>query len=313
MRGQGFKDSSDPLNPGILEPSWPTKREKNLKLPRQIERATLLRKILFHSVAIFSFLNCAGTVLAADPFPRVASSYLVIVNGAEIWAHRPDLPLAPASLTKIMTTLLVLEKAGVEDVVTVPRKASRETGTRLRLQPGDKFYVIDLLAATLLRSANDACHALAAHVSGSEASFVNLMNARARELGLANTHFTNACGHDHPKHYSTAHDLAALAEVALKNPIFAKMVSLVMAEIRTMDGEKTFTVENKNQLIGRYPGAVGVKTGFTRSAGKCLIALAERDSSQSLLVLLNAPDRWWTATRMLDAAFAETPRKTSGP
>jgi D-alanyl-D-alanine carboxypeptidase (penicillin-binding protein 5/6) len=80
-----------------------------------------------------------------------------------------------------------------------------------------------------------------------------------------------------------------------------------------MDGKKTFRVENKNELIGRYPGAVGVKTGFTRRAGKCLIALAERDSSKSLLVLLNAPDRWWTATRMLDAALAETPRKTSGP
>jgi D-alanyl-D-alanine carboxypeptidase (penicillin-binding protein 5/6) len=273
----------------------------------------LLRKILFSSVAIFFFLNCAATVLAADPFPQVASSYLVIVNEKEVWAHNPDLPLAIASLTKIMTALLVLEKAGIEDVVTVPRNASRETGTRLGLQPGDKFYVIDLLAAALLGSANDACHALAAHVSGSEASFVDLMNARARELGLANTHFTNACGHDHPKHYSTAHDLAALAETALKNPVFAKMVSLVGAEIHTMDEKKTFRVENRNELIGRYPGAAGVKTGFTRRAGKCLIASVERDSSRSLLVLLNAPDRGGTATRILDAAFAEIPRKTSGP
>ena len=261
---------------------------------------------------MFLFFNSPEPALAADPFPQVASSYLVIVNGREVWAHKPDLPLSIASLTKIMTALLVLEKAGVEDVVTVPHKASRETGTRLGLKPGDKFYAIDLLAAALLSSANDACHALAAHVSGSEASFVNLMNARARELGLAHTHFTNACGHDHPKHYSNAHDLAALAEVALQNPIFAKMVSLVGAEIRTIDGKKTFRVENKNELIGRYPGAVGVKTGFTRRAGKCLIALVERDGSKSLLVLLNAPDRWWTATRMLDAALAETPRTTSG-
>lgn len=283
------------------------------KLRLQIERATLLRKLLFISVAMFLFLDGAETVLAADPFPRVASSYLVMLNGNELWAHKPNLPRSIASLTKIMTTLLVLEKAGVEDVVTVPPKAARETGTRLRLQPGDKFYVIDLLAAALLGSANDACHALAAHVSGSEASFVNLMNSRARELGLANTHFTNACGHDHPKHYSTAHDLAALAETTLRSPIFARMVSLASAEIRTVDGKKTFQVENKNELIGRYPGAIGVKTGFTGRAGKCLIALVERDGSKSLLVLLNAPDRWWTATRMLDAALAETPRTTSGP
>jgi D-alanyl-D-alanine carboxypeptidase (penicillin-binding protein 5/6) len=252
-------------------------------------------------------------VLAADPFPRVASSYLVKVNENEVWAHNPDRRLAPASLTKIMTALLVLEKTGLEDVVTVPQQAIKETGTRLGLRAGYRFHVIDLLAAALLGSANDACHSLAAHVSGDEASFVELMNWRGRELGLANTHFTNACGHDHAKLYSTAHDLALLAETALKNPIFAAMVSLVRGEIRTTDGKKTFRVENKNELIGRYPGAVGVKTGFTPRAGKCLIALATRDGSRSLLVLLNAPDRWWTATRMLDAAFAGTPRTTSGP
>ena len=273
----------------------------------------MLRKILFVSVTIFLFASFTGDVLAADPFPRAASSYLMVVDGREVWAHNPDRPLPPASLTKVMTALLVLEKAGMEDVVTISQKASKETGSRLGVRAGDHFQVIDLLAATLLRSANDACHALADHVSGSEADFVNLMNWRARELGLPNTHFTNACGHDHPNHYSTAHDLGLLTEIALKNPIFAGMVSLVRGQIRTADGRRTFRVENKNQLIGRYPGAVGVKTGFTRRAGKCLIALAERDGSRSLLVLLNAPDRWWTATRMLDAAFAGAPRTTSGP
>ncbi len=259
---------------------------------------------------LFSF-DFAGA--ASDPFPRVASSYLVSVDGKEIWAHRPDRRLAPASLTKIMTALLVLERKSMEDVVQVPRRASQETGTRLGLRPGDQFYVIDLLAATLLGSANDACHALAAQLSGNEARFVELMNWRARELRLANTHFTNACGHDHPRLYSTAHDLARLAETAMKNPIFAKMVSLVSAEIRTVDGKRTFTVENKNQLIGRYPGAVGVKTGFTPRAGKCLIAFVQRGGSSSFLVLLNSPDRWWTATRILDGAFSQTPRTPSGP
>ncbi len=273
----------------------------------------MLRKTLFHSAAVFFILNFGAAAVAEDPFPQVASSYLVILNEKEVWAHNPDLPLAIASLTKIMTALLVIEKTGIEDLVTVPRIASKETGTRLGLKPGDKFYVIDLLAGALLGSANDACHALAAHVSGSEGVFVNLMNSRARDLRLANTHFTNACGHDHPKLYSTAHDLALLTETALKNPIFAKMVSLVRGEIRTVDGKKTFRVENKNELIGRYPGAVGVKTGFTPRAGKCLIASVERDGSKTLLVLLNAPERWWTATRMLDAAFAETPRAPSGP
>lgn len=273
----------------------------------------MLQEILFTSVTIFFFLNLAEVAPASDPFPRVASSYLVIVDGKEVWTRNPDRRLAPASLTKIMTAMLVLERTGVEDFVRVSRRASQETGTRLGLQPGDQFYVIDLLAATLLGSANDACHALAAHVSGNEARFVDLMNWRAQELRLANTHFANACGHDDPMLYSTAHDLALLAETAMKNPIFAKMVSLVNAEIHTVDGKKTFTVENKNQLIGRYPGAIGVKTGFTRRAGKCLIALAERGGSSFLLVLLNSDDRWWTATRILDAAFAQTSRTASGP
>ena len=273
----------------------------------------MLGKILFASVAVFFFLNFAGTTAAGDPFPRVASSYLVIVDGKEVWAHDPDRRLAPASLTKIMTALLVLERTDIEDVVRVPPRASQETGTRLGLRPGDQYYVIDLLAATLLGSANDACHALAAHVSGSEARFVDLMNWRARELRLTNTHFTNACGHDHPMLYSTAHDLALLAETAMKNPVFAKMVSLLTAEIHTVDRKKTLTVENRNELIGRYPGAVGVKTGFTPKAGKCLVAFVERGGRSSLLVLLNSPDRWWTATRILDAAFAQTSRTSSGP
>ncbi len=273
----------------------------------------MLQKIRVISAAIFLFLNSAGFAPAGDPFPQAASSYLVMVDGKEVWTHDPDRRLAPASLTKIMTALLVLERTGMGDLVRVSRRASQETGTRLGLRAGDEFYAIDLLAATLLGSANDACHALAAHVSGNESRFVDLMNWRARPLKLANTHFTNACGHDHPGLYSTAHDLALLAETAMTNPIFAKMVSLVTAEIHTIDGKKTFTVENKNEMIGRYPGAMGVKTGFTPKAGKCLIAFAERGGSNSLLVLLNSDDRWWTATRIMDAAFAQISRTAPGP
>ncbi|HEY5192182.1 MAG TPA: hypothetical protein VII77_09365, partial [Candidatus Deferrimicrobium sp.] len=183
-------------------------------------------------------------------------------------------------------------------------EASRETGTRLGLTPGDRMPVIDLLAATLLGSANDACHALAEHVAGSEARFVDLMNARAREAGLRGTRFANACGHDAPGMHSTARDLARLAETAMGNPVFAKMAGLEDGWISTVGAARAFSLENKNLLIGRYRGAIGVKTGFTGSAGKCLVALAERRGKRVLLVLLNAPDRWWKAEEILDAAFA---------
>jgi D-alanyl-D-alanine carboxypeptidase (penicillin-binding protein 5/6) len=264
-------------------------------------RAGLLLGLCLGIVASAGWAEAAGP---GDPFGNVAAAYLVKVDGREVWARNADAPLPPASLTKMMTALLVLERADLRSVVTVSREASRETGTRLGLTHGDRMPVIDLLAATLLGSANDACHALADHVAGSEKRFVDRMNARAREMGLSGTRFTNACGHDAPGMHSTARDLARLAETAMGNPVFAKMAGLEDGWISTADAGKKFSLENKNLLIGRYRGSIGVKTGFTGSAGKCLVALAERGGKRVLLVLLNAPDRWWKAEEILDAAFA---------
>lgn len=264
-------------------------------------RAGLLLGLCLGIVASTAWAEAAGP---GDPFGDVAAAYLVKVDGREVWSRNADAPLPPASLTKMMTALLVLELADLGQVVTVSREASRETGTRLGLAIGDRMPVIDLLAATLLVSANDACHALAEHVAGSETRFVDWMNARAREMGLSGTRFANACGHDAPGMRSTARDLARLAETAMGNPVFAKMAGLEDGWISTTDAGKKFPLENKNLLIGRYRGAKGVKTGFTGRAGKCLVAFAERGGKRVLLVLLNAPDRWWKAEEILDAAFA---------
>jgi D-alanyl-D-alanine carboxypeptidase (penicillin-binding protein 5/6) len=260
--------------------------------------------LLAFSLGIVASAAWAAAEGPGDPFGNVAAAYLVNIDGREVWARNPDRRLAPGSLTKMMTGLLVLERADPGEVATVSREASRETGTRLGLEAGDRMPVIDLLAAALLGSANDACHALADHVAGSEKKFVVLMNARAREMGLSNTRFANACGHDATGLYSTARDLARLAETAVGNPVFAKIVGMEDGWISTVDARRKFPLENKNELIGRYRGAKGVKTGFTGRAGKCLAAFAERDGKRVLLVLLNAPDRWWKAEEILDAAFA---------
>ena len=262
------------------------------------------RPLLAFCLGILATMAGAEAAGPRDLFGKVAAAYLVKVDGREVWARNPDRRLAPGSLTKMMTALLVLERADLRSVVTVSREASRETGTRLGLALGDRMPVIDLLAATLIGSANDACHVLADHVAGSETKFVTLMNARARELGLSNTRFANACGHDDPGLYSTARDLALLAEAAMGIPAFAKMAGLEDGWIATADAGKKFPLENKNLLIGRYRGTKGVKTGFTGRAGKCLAAFAERDGKRVLLILLNAPDRWWKAEEILDAAFA---------
>ncbi len=239
-----------------------------------------------------------------DPFPGVAASYLLKIDGKAVWEHLPDRRLPPASLTKIMTVLLVLERGRLGEVTTVSRAASRETGTRLGLAEGERIRVAELLAAALIGSANDAARALAEHVDGTEERFVKRMNGRAAALGMRGTRFANATGHHHPGHYSTANDLAALAEAALADERFARLAATVRLDVQTADGRRTFSLENKNEMVGRYKGVAGVKSGYTREAGPCLAVSAVRGQTRVLLVLLNAPNRWWDAVAMLDNAFS---------
>lgn len=238
-----------------------------------------------------------------DPFARSASAYLVQVGGTKVWAHQADQKLPPASLTKILTALLVLERANLNATVTISPNAAAATGHRLRLKAGEKYLVRDLLAAMLIESANDAARALAEHIGGSEARFVGIMNSRAAQLGMKDTHFTNSAGHHHPDHYTTVNDLVLVTEAALARPLFRELVSKVHYQIRTVNGKRHFKLENSNKLLPKYAGMVGVKTGYTPEAGRCLIALAERDGVEVLIVLLHAKNRWNLASRMLDTAF----------
>ncbi|MBK8725767.1 MAG: D-alanyl-D-alanine carboxypeptidase [Holophagaceae bacterium] len=254
-------------------------------------------------VLLLSLATTGGAEPPPGPFPGVARAYLVKVDGRELWAHRADAPMPPASLTKVMTGLLVLERGRLDGVVTVSRAASRETGHRLGLREGDRLRVRDLLTAALVGSANDAAHALADHVAGSEGRFVRLMNRRARELKLTRTRFANASGHDQAGHQASARDLARLAEAAMAQPEFAARAATVYATLHTVDGRRTFQVENQNQLVGRYPGTVGVKSGYTPGAGRCVIAQAEGQGRRATLVLLHAADRWWDAEKLLDRAL----------
>jgi len=240
-----------------------------------------------------------------NPFANKAAAYLLRLDGRDLWGSDPDRRLPPASLTKMMTALLVLERTAPGAMATVSPAAAGETGSRLGLAAGCRMSVGELLAASILNSANDACHALADHVAGSEKQFVSLMNERAGRLGLTGTRYANACGHDAPGHYSTARDLALLAETVMQEPFYARLAALPEGTIATADTKKLFRLTNTNALLGRSAGVKGVKTGFTARAGKCLVAAAERGGKQALLVLLDAPDRWWTADAMLDAAFAE--------
>jgi D-alanyl-D-alanine carboxypeptidase (penicillin-binding protein 5/6) len=237
-----------------------------------------------------------------DPYPWIASAYVVKRDGVLLWAGQPDARLAPASLAKLMTALLALERGRLEEPVTVGRGVLQATGTRIGLKPGERLSAGDLLTATVVRSANDACRALADHIGGK--LFVQAMNQRAAALGLANTRFADPCGHDRDGQYSSAADLVRLAEEVMRHDEYLRLARLERATIRTLDGGRSFALRSTNALLGRYPGAIGLKTGHTEGAGNCLVALAERDGVRVLAVLLNAPNRWWNAAGLLDRAFS---------
>jgi serine-type D-Ala-D-Ala carboxypeptidase (penicillin-binding protein 5/6) len=257
-------------------------------------------------VLVFIFvLPCVSfSAQISDPFPKASASYLVQVKGSTLWAHDPDRKLPLASITKIMTAMIVIENCKTDEVVTVGKSVKTETGTKLGLRPGEKWKVLDLLKGALIYSGADACAALADHVAGSEERFVEIMNRRAQELGLSNTHFQNPVGHDNEEHYSTANDIAKLAKKALTYPIFAEIVSHARDKIKVVNGKRTLTIKNKNEMFGHFDGVKGVKTGYTPEAGKCLVALAGRNGTDVLLVLLNSPRRWKIADEMMKKAFA---------
>ncbi len=246
----------------------------------------------------------AGSASAADdPYPWIAAAYVVKRDGAVLWAGSAERRLAPASLTKMMTALLALERGGLDETVKVGRGVLQATGTRIGLKPGEQLTAGDLLTATVVRSANDACRALAEHLGVSSKNFVVKMNQRAAALGLANTRFADPCGHDREGQYTSAADLARLAEELMRHDRYLQLARLERVTIRTLGG-RSFALRNTNALLGRYPGAIGLKTGYTEGAGHCLVALAERDGVRVLAVLLNAPNRWWNSVGLLDRAFA---------
>ena len=262
--------------------------------------------ILKRPLALVALLVAACLAHAADDrYPRVAQAYLVKRDGRVLWEANADQHLPPASLTKMMTALVALEIGDLEAVVTVSRAASRERGSRIGLRAGDQLRVRDLLAAMVVHSANDACRALADHYG---VTFVSRMNQKAAALGLRDTQFADPCGWDSSGHYSTARDLARLAEHVMQRPEFARFARSQTLRIATTNGRRKFRFTNTNALIGRYQGAIGVKTGTTGRAGNCLVAMAERDGVRVVLVLLGARDRWWNAAGLLDRAFAAAPQ-----
>lgn len=264
-------------------------------------------QVLRCMLAVLTAGMVAGDARPAEPavdlFPRAAAGYIVAINGKPRWARAPDSPRAPASLTKVLTALVLLEQNWRPHAeITVSARAGRSAGAKLGLRPGERAYAIELLEAMLVASANDACLALAEAAAGSARAFVARMNQRAAALGMEASHFEDPCGFDQPRQVTTPNDLLRLTEAALAQPVFSQAIAQARGEVHTLGGRK-LTYTTSNLLLGRLEGARGVKTGETSNAGRCLIGLATRGTTQVIVVLLDAPDRWWTAAVLIEEAF----------
>lgn len=204
-----------------------------------------------------------------------------------------------ASTTKIMTALVVCEQCNVLDRVAVPKEAVGIEGSSMYLREGEVLTIQELLYGLMLSSGNDAATALAIYCGGTVEGFAGLMNDKAKELGLKDTHFVNPHGLDAPDHYATARDLATLAVYAMKNPIFARTVSTKTVKV----GQRY--LRNHNKLLWQVADANGVKTGYTKAAGRILVSGACRDGRQLIAVTINAPDDWNDHANLLHHGFEQ--------
>lgn len=208
-------------------------------------------------------------------------------NSKTILYEKNGLKQVPmASTTKIMTAIVVLENANLDDIVTISKKAAGTGGSRLGLKTNDKITVHDLLYGLMLKSGNDAAVALAEHVGGGIDGFAELMNKKASEMGLVNSHFVTPHGLDQEKHYTTAYELACMADYALNIPKFREIVGSKKYNI-TINARSSL-IGNTNELLGNLYGVYGVKTGFTNGAGRCLVTACKRDDIDIITVVLSA-------------------------
>lgn len=217
---------------------------------------------------------------------------------------------AMASTTKIMTALVALEALPLGSEITIPAKATGIEGSSVYLKENETYTLEALLYALLLQSANDAAEAIACAVAGDIAAFADIMNEKAASLGLTDTHFDNPHGLDSSTHYTTASDLAIIACAALERADFKRIVSTRRYSFCGTSGENARTLINHNKLLYLYDGSIGVKTGFTKKCGRCLVSAAERDGVLLVAVTLDAPSDWSDHQKLLDYGFSRIERRT---
>lgn len=267
-------------------------------------------KLSFRGVLAALLCVClclSGLCLPAAAEPTVSAACAVVMDadtGQIVWAKNADTRHAMASTTKIMTALVALRLAELDLAVEVSAQAAGIEGSSVYLYPGEKLTLEELLYAMLLESANDAAAAIAIALSGSVEAFSAEMNACAAELGLTDTHFTNPHGLWDEEHYTTAAELAHITRAAMTYPAFRTMVATYRKTIPLNQTEGVRLLINHNKLLKLSSDVIGVKTGYTKKSGRCLVSAAERDGVTLIAVTLEAPDDWQDHLQMLDYGFS---------
>lgn len=249
----------------------------------------------------------ADTPAVSSAFPQTQGKAVLLMDahsGRVLYKKNEHQRMSPASVTKIMTGLLVVEDGELNRVVEVSEKAAATPESAVWLEAGEKLTRGQLLYALMLNSANDASVALAESVAGSKAAFVDLMNLRARELGMKDTHFSNPHGLEAGDHYTSAYDLALVSREAMKHDTLRKVVATKTYHIPWADNDYQRLLINKNRLLWRYDDAVGIKTGYTKQAGNCAVGAAKRGSLTLIAISLNSPTVYPDLQAMFDYGFA---------
>lgn len=269
----------------------------------------LVKKMLASAILPLALVLPAFFVpVSAQEAPSVSARCAAVIHmdtGEVLFEKNGSEQRAMASTTKIMTALLTLEEAAIDNrEVEITREMVLVEGSSMGLREGDRLTLHDLAVGMLTVSGNDAANSAAIAISGSREAFVERMNLRAKELGMANTHFDTPSGLDGDTHYSTALDMAKLGAAAMSNPDFAAIAGSQSMKVTFLSPEKTVTYQNHNKLLKLYEGCTGVKTGFTKKAGRCLVSSAEKDGVRLVVVTLDAPDDWNDHKALLDYGFS---------
>jgi D-alanyl-D-alanine carboxypeptidase (penicillin-binding protein 5/6) len=240
-------------------------------------------------------------------YPNPAANSAVLLDSSTnriLYAKNSNIRMAPASTTKIMTAILVLERLNLDAIVTVGATAAGKEGSSMYLENRERKTVRELLYGLMLVSGNDSATALAEAVSGSETKFAQLMNDKARQLGMKHTHFVNASGLPDPNHYSTAYDLAILTRYAMKNPSFSTIVSTKVKTVTGPGNGENRRLINHNKLLWKYKYTTGVKPGYTAVAGGCLVSSASKGKTNLIVVVLKTSYIYDDSTQLFEYGFA---------